>query len=264
LALGCEAIGLKANINTSTTINGKTTRHHYEAKNWAEFEQAMGQVATDFSSFAKEVGATTAELAAKLVEVPPQGQVHLTDLDPSLARYEGDAHYDYITVARSKPNPEYDFKYVRLGIPQFDDFFRCSAETYATAYQLVETGRHACLASAAAGAGELDAGVQAGTKRVARPEVEKAFASLEGSAVAGPVELGNQYHALWTGVATLGAALVSKASQTVQAGAALVTSAPSQILNPKLLVHLDLIVKGLGQSVSLVKDSTSLIGSVLT
>jgi len=44
---------------------------------------------------------------------------------------------------------------------------------------------------------------------------------------------------------------------------ALVASAPSQILNPKLVLHIDLIVKGLEQSVSLVKDTGSLLGKMV-
>jgi len=76
--------------------------------------------------------------------------------------------------------------------------------------------------------------------------------------------MGKQYHVLWEGIATLGAELASKASETAQAGAALVASAPSLITNPKLLLHLDLIVKGLGQGVDLLKDSGALITSVLT
>jgi hypothetical protein len=262
--LACEALGMKANINTSTTVNGKTTAHHYEAKNLQEFQQVMGEVATDFSSFAKEVGATTAELAKKLVEVPPQGQVRLRTLVPSLAQYDGDIRYDYIAVALTKPEPQYDFKYVQLGIPQFDSFFRSSAETYAATYQLVETGRHIYLADVALGQGRADASIKSGNKRVTKTQVEGALTNLDGAAQGEAIEIRTQYHALWEGMATLGAELAAKAGETAQAGAALVASAPAQITNPKLLLHLDLIVKGLGQSVDLLKDSASLISSVLT
>lgn len=262
--LACEALGIKANINTSTTVNGRTTAHHYEAKNLQEFQQVMGEVATDFSSFAKEVGATTAELAQKLVEVPPQGQVRLGTLAPSLAQYDGDIRYDYITVALTKPEPEYDFKYVQLGIPQFDSFFRSSAETYATAYQLVETGRHIYLADVALRNGNADTNIRSGTKRVTEAQVGVAFANLDAATVKGAAAMRTQYHALWEGFAVLGAQLAAKASETAQAGIALVASAPSQITNPKCLLHLDLIVRGLGQSVDLLKDSGSLIASVLT
>ena len=198
------------------------------------------------------------------MEVPPQGQVRLSTLAPNLAQYDGDIRYDYIAVALTKPEPEYDFKYVQLGIPQFDSFFRSSAETYATAFQLVETGRHVYLASVALGHGSADTSIESGTKRVTKAQVEGAFANLDGATLEGTVTMRKDYHALWEGIATLGAQLASKASETAQAGVALVASAPSQITNPKLLLHLDLIVKGLGQSVNLLKDSGSLIMSVLT
>ena len=128
LSAACEAIGLKATIVTTKTQNGQTTTRVREAKNWEEFEQAMGEVATDFSDFAKQVGATTVELAKKLVDVPPQGQVQLGQLAASLKAYEGDVRYDYLKVARMNPNAKYDFKYVQIGMPEYDNFFRASAE----------------------------------------------------------------------------------------------------------------------------------------
>ncbi len=185
-------------------------------------------------------------------------------LAPSLAQYDGDIRYDYITVALTKPEPEYDFKYVQLGIPQFDSFFRSSAETYATAYQLVETGRHIYLADVALRNGNADTNIRSGTKRVTKAQVGVAFANLDAATVEGAAAMRTQYHALWEGLAVLGAQLAAKASETAQAGIALVAIAPSQITNPKCLLHLDLIVRGLGQSVDLLKDSGSLIASVLT
>ena len=64
-------------------------------------------------------------------------------------------------------------------------------------------------------------------------------------------------------MAELGGQLAAKAGETAQTGMALVASAPSQILNPKLVLHIDLIVKGLEQSVSLVKDTGSLLGKMV-
>mgnify|MGYP003955096867 CR=1 FL=1 len=117
LSTACEAIGMKATIVTTKTQNGQTTTRVREAKNWDEFEQAMGEVATDFSDFAKQVGATTVELAKKLVDVPPQGQVTLGQLSASLKPYEGDVRYDYLKVARMNPDAKYD-SVVRLDATQ--------------------------------------------------------------------------------------------------------------------------------------------------
>ncbi|HOT08509.1 MAG TPA: hypothetical protein PK710_02010 [Polyangiaceae bacterium] len=257
LAAGCEAIGLKATVVTSRTVNGQTTTTVREARNWEEFEQAMGEVATDFSDFAKEVGSTTAELAKKLVDVPPQGQVQLGQLSPSLAPYQGDVRYDYLKVARMNPNAKYDFKYVQIGMPEYDNFFRASAEMYAAAYQLTETGRHVYLASYNAQGQEAPSDVQSGRKPIRKDEIEALTSQL------GESESAKRLTTLWEAMAELGGQLAAKAGETAQTGMALVASAPSQILNPKLVLHIDLIVKGLEQSVSLVKDTGSLLGKMV-
>lgn len=259
LSAACEAIGLKATVVSTKTVNGQTTTRVREAKNWDEFEEAMGEVATDFSDFAKQVGATTAELAKKLVEVPPQGQVSLGKLSPSLQPYEGDVRYDYIKVARMNPNAEYDFKYVQIGMAEYDEFFRASAEMYGTAYQLAETGRHVHLAAHNARGEEAPSDVDGGKRKIKKAEVESALSSLGSSASDGAQKL----ERLWIATAELGVALAAKAAETASAGAALIASAPTQILNPKLVLHLALIVKGLDQSVSMVKDTGKLLGEMV-
>lgn len=263
LAAGCEAIGLKATIVSTTTVNGQTTTKVREAKNWDEFEKAMGEVATDFSDVAKKVGATTAELAKKLVDVPPQGQVEIGQLAPTLKPYEGDVRYDYLKVARMKPDAEYSFKYVQIGMPEYDRFFKASAEMYATMYQLVETGRHVHLASFSLKGQDAPAGLKNGEQKIKKADVESALADMGKGASPEVAEGVEKLKVLWGTTAELGVGLVGKVSETAQAGAALVTSAPTQILNPKLALHLDLIVKGLKQSVGMVKDTGALLGSVV-
>lgn len=259
LTAACEAIGLKATVVTTKTENGKTTTRVREAKNWEEFEQAMGEVATDFSDFAKKVGATTSELVKKLVDVPPPGQVKLGQLSPSLKPYEGDVRYDYLKVARANPNAEYDFKYVQIGMQEYDNFFRASAEMYAAAYQLLETGRHVHLASAKMKGEDPPSDVEKGERKIKKSEVESALSQIPSSAGEGASKLTS----LWGSTAELGATLAGKASETASTGAALIASAPTQILNPKLILHLKLIVKGLDQSVSMVKDTGKILGEIV-
>lgn len=259
LSTACEAIGMKATIVTTKTQNGQTTTRVREAKNWDEFEQAMGEVATDFSDFAKQVGATTVELAKKLVDVPPQGQVTLGQLSASLRPYEGDVRYDYLKVARMNPDAKYDFKYVQIGMPEYDNFFRAAAEMYATAYQLMETGRHVHLAKAKVKGDEPPPDVERGQKKIRKGEIEAALSEVKAGAGDGAKKL----ETLWLTVAELGTKLAGKAAETASAGAALVASAPAQILNPKLVLHLKLIVKGLDQSVSMVKDTGKLLGEIV-
>jgi hypothetical protein len=259
----CEAIGLKATVVTTKTMNGKTTTRVREAKNWQEFEDAMGEVATDFSDFAKEVGATTAELAKKLVDVPPQGQVQLGQLAPSLKPYEGNVRYDYLKVARMNPNAAYDFKYVQIGMPEYDNFFRASAEMYATAYQLMETGRHVHLAAAKVKGEDAPSDVENGDRKIKKSEVASALSEIESATGDQASEGVEKLKTLWLSTAELGAQLAAKAAETAQTGVALVASAPSQILNPKLLLHLKLIVKGLDDSVSMVKDTGKILGQIV-
>ena len=260
LTTACEAIDLKATVVSTKTVNGQTTTRVREAKNWDEFEDAMGEVATDFSDVAKQVGATTAELAKKLIEVPPPGQVTLTQLSPSLRPFDGDVRYDYLKVARMNPNAEYDFKYVQIGMAEYDNFFRASAEMYGTAYQLMETGRHVHLAAHNVRGEEPPSDVESGQRKIKKPEIERALSDLEGS----PSEGTKKLESLWLTTAELGATLAGKAVETASAGAALIASAPSQILNPKLVLHLDLIVKGLDQSLGMVKDTGKLLGDIVT
>jgi hypothetical protein len=253
----CEAIGLRAKIVSSQSINGKTKTTVREAKNWDEFEEAMGEVATDFSSFAKEVGSTTAELATKLVDVPPQGEVKLGQLASSLKPFEGDIRYDYIKVAKANPNAEYNFRYVQIGMPEYDNFFRASAEMYAVAYQLMETGRHVYLASYQTKGEDAPSEVEDGSKKVKRDEVDALSSQL------GDNDGARKLQVLWGTTAELGVKLAAKSAETVKTGAALLASAPSQIMNPKLVLHLDLIVKGLSQSVNLVKDTATMLGEIV-
>jgi len=259
LTAACEAIGLKATVVTTKTENGKTTTRVREAKNWEEFEQAMGEVATDFSDFAKKVGATTVELAKKLVDVPPQGQVQLGQLSSSLKPYEGDVRYDYLKVARMNPNAEYDFKYVQIGMPEYDNFFRASAEMYATAYQLMETGRHVHLARSKVKGEDAPEDVEKGDRKIKKSEVSSALSELESTAG----ESSQKLKTLWLTTAELGAKLAGKAVEVASTGTALIASAPAQIVNPKLLLHLKLIVKGLDQSVSMVKDTGKILGEIV-
>lgn len=259
----CEQLGIKAKITSTRTENGKTTVKVREAKNWHEFEEAMGEVATDFSDFAKKVGAVTSELVHQLVDTPPPGQVTLSTLDPSLASFENDLRYDYLYVARQKPNPEYDFRYVQIGMPAYDAFFRASAELYSTAYQLVETGRHIHLAAARAQDQSPDGAVDAGRKKLPKAAVETALAALSSAEAPEVAESAKQLHALWGSALALGVKLGGKAAETAQTGVALIASAPAQILNPKLVLHLKLIVKGLDESVGLVKDTAKLLGELI-
>lgn len=247
---GCEAIGLKANIVSFKNINGKTETKHREAKNWGEFKSAMSEVGTDFSDVAKAAGATTTELVKVLTEAPPPGKVTLGALDPSLKKWEGNEKLDFIEAARKKKDAAYDFTYVQIGVPSYDNFFKVVAESYGLAFQMKETGRRIKLA-----AGHMtDSKLEDSSKPA--EDIEKAKASKHEGQLN---EYFDELEGVFTVTAKLGIKLVAKVPELVSAGQQLIMGAPASITNPKTVLHIKLILKGLEQSVDLVKDAGSWI-----
>lgn len=255
-AAGCESLGLKANIVSFKSINGKTEVKQREAKNWDEFKSAMGEVGTDFSDVAKAAGATTGELVKALVDAPPPGKVKLQDLDPGLAKFEGNEKLDFIAAAAKKPDAPYDFTYVQIGVPSYDEFFKTAAEAYALAFQMTETARRIRVASGALtgekqdDAKPKDAAEKARSVQATDDNKEMAdyFGQLDG---------------MYQLVGVQGVKLVGKTAQLVQKGQALIAGAPASITNPKTVLHIKLIIKGLEQSIGLIKDGATLAGKLL-
>ena len=254
---GCESLGLKANIVSFKSINGKTEVKQREAKNWDEFKSAMNEVGTDFSDVAKAAGATTGELIKVLVEAPPPGKVKLRDLDSGLTKFEGNEKLDFIAAASKKSDVPYDFTYVQIGVPSYDEFFKTAAEAYGLAFQMLETSRRLKLTSAALtgekaeGDGKPDAAAEKARKVQAtddNKEVADYFGELDG---------------MYQLVGVQGAKLVAKTAELVQKGQALIVGAPSSITNPKTVLHIKLIIKGLDQSIGLIKDGSKLVGELV-
>jgi hypothetical protein len=247
---GCEAIGLKANIVSMKSINGKTEVKHREAKNWDEFKSAMGEVGTDFGDVAKAAGATTGELVKVLTEAPPPGKVTLSALDPSLKKWEGNEKLDFIAAAKKqKKEGGYDFTYVQIGVPSYDNFFKTVAEAYGLAFQMKETGRRIKLAAGTISGNKLD------DSSKPADDIEKAKAGKDADDDKEVTEYFDELEGVFTVTAKLGIKLVGKMAELVGAGQQLIMGAPSSITNPKTVIHIKLIVKGLEQSVDLVKSA---------
>lgn len=251
----CESLGIKANITSFKSINGKTEVKQREAKNWAEFEDAMGEVATDFSDVAKEMGKTTTALAKALVEAPPPGKVKLGDVSPELRKFEGNERFDFVHAASQKPDAEYDFTYVQIGVASYDDFFKTAAEVYALAFQMKETARRIRMTAAAVTGSEAGDDPEAAAKSARGAEVNDENRDA--------ASYFKDLDAMWQLIGVQGVQLVSKTAELVSKGQVLITSAPSSILNPKTALHLDLIVEGLEQSIALIKDSASIMGEII-
>src|SRR5512134_2769633 len=111
------------------------------------------------------------------------------------------------------PDAAYDFKYVQIGMAEYDQFFRSSAEMYGAAYQLMETGRHVHLAAYNARGEEPPSDVENGDRKIKKPEIESALSALGSGASDGTRKLAR----LWATTAELGVALAGKASETASA-----------------------------------------------
>jgi hypothetical protein len=240
---GCSMFQIKGTVTTTKTVNGQTTTTTREFENWEEMKQAMDEAG-------KEMRATTKELMAKLTEAPPPGEVKLGDLSPALASYEG-RELDFITAARS--SGEHEFSYVQIGVPSYDEFFKAAAEFHAFVYQTRESVRHVRgLAKTRLGGSYQD---------------EMSLGAAVDAALANEGEAGEGVGAglaegrdLALSLAQAAPMFVQKMQALISAGQQLIAGAASSITNPKTLLHLDLITKGLGQSVKVVGESGKLLG----
>ncbi len=239
-------------ITTTKTVNGKTETKHQEFDDWQEMKVAM-------DASAKEFRATTKELLKKLVEAPPPGEVVLGDLSPSLANFEGNTDFDFLAAVKANGGTE-DFHYVQIGVPSYDAFFKAAAEFHAFVYQTREAIKKLRVMAHATLSGDVEVDISLG--ELVRMAVERAGGGEvtgEASGVeahfSGMVDLGLQ-------IARSAPEFVRKTKDLVVTGQQLVTAAPTSITNPKTVLHLDLIVKGLGQSVAVVGDSGKLLGEL--
>jgi hypothetical protein len=225
LSAGCSLFKVQGTGFVKTTVNGQTV--------------VDKQVQFDL-------------LIEKLVEAPPPGEVRLADIDPSLAAYENDPSVNFLLAARSLGQPP-SFRYVRIGVPSYDQFFQKSAELYGLMYQTKQTIFNLrTLAAKRVGqtqlpTGPVKAAVDAALTSQLSPQAVQIDAQLRGLA----------------GVAMTVARAARNTVTTVQgliaAGQQLIAAAPSSILNPKTVIHLDLIVQGLGQSLQMVGESGKLL-----
>jgi hypothetical protein len=147
------------------------------------------------------------------------------------------------------------FEYVKIGVPDYDAFFQSAQEVYALVYECTE----AISQMRQLAAKMLNEGVDAKTELWA--QVDKVRAKITGGAAV-ESELVSRYNLL----VDLGGVMVKlvpvvgqKAIKLAQQGQALVMGAQTAITNPKVLVHVDLIKKGVVASAKAMKDSGELL-----
>ena len=235
-------------VTTTKTVNGKTETKTQEFDNWEEMKVAMD------ASF-KELGATTKELVEKLVEAPPPGRVGLSDLSPNLEPWSGDPRLDFLAAHRAE-DPK-AFMYVQIGVPTYDAFFRAAGEFHAFVYQTRESIKALRAMAQARVSGRVDAKLSLGDL------VEMAMGTEGVEAGYGAQDDLSAMHDLTLEIAGAAPEFARRTQELVATGQQLVTAAPSSITNPKTALHIDLIVKGLGQSVTVIGESGKLLGEMV-
>jgi hypothetical protein len=250
LALSCAACSsIPVQMHTSTTIQHADGTVEHKETHW---HGTLDQLPAQMGKAGKELGDVTAQMAKELTDVPPPGQVSLDSLDPSLAKYKGVKHADFLANAKDDQGKPIEFKYVRLGVPQYDDFFKTAQEIYALVYQTTQViGQMRQISGKM-----IDKSVDAQSELKA--SVDKALGGSSDSELTPRLQtLSEQAQAL----AVLVPQIVQKIGKLIQTGEALVASAASSITNPKVLTHLDLVKTGVVDSVKVIKESGSLMAT---
>lgn len=253
---------------TKMNADGTTTTETKEYDDWDEMK-------ADLAIAGKELRATTKELITKLTDVPPPGQVKLGDLSESFAQYEGHALMDFLAPGAGEGNVD-GFAYVQIGVPSYDEFFKAAAEFHAFVHQTKESIlKLRALAQARIQAttnGRVEAKMSLGdVVALALRQAPGAAGDVAGDAAAGfGAELGEgapddllEMRDLALSIGRSAPEFIDKTQRLVETGRQLVTAAPTSIVNPKVVLHLDLIVKGLEDSVKVVGSSGKMLGELV-
>jgi hypothetical protein len=244
-------VKLPVNINTSMSIRRSdgTTEH----KEWhGSIEELPGKM----EELGRELTKINAELSVALKDlrkVPPPGKVKLKDLSPDLAKFENNSKVNFLLNAvDAKTKDPIPFEYVKIGVPDYDEFFQSAQEFYALLYECTEVvAQMRQLAAKILDSSAVDVRTELWMQV---DNVRKKL--LGGAQVDG--ELVSRFNLL----VDLGGVLVKltpvvgeKALKLAQRGEALILNAKTDIMNPKVLVHLDLIKDGIVASAKAMKDS---------
>lgn len=244
-AVGCSHIPV--DFHTETHIQHADGTVEHKSSDW---HGTLDQLPAQLSKFGSELADVTAQMGKELTDVPPPGRVELKDLDPALAKYQGKRGQDFLGTAKDDKGNAITFEYVRLGQPQFDDFFKTTQEIYALVYQTTQVVSQMKQISGKI----LDAKIEGGANL--RASVDKALKTDAEGDIRLDLQLMQE---MAQSLAVLVPQIASKIGKLVQAGQALITSAPTAIANPKVLAHLDLVKKGLTSSVKVVEESGGLL-----
>ena len=131
--LGCDKIPVHMLTESHVQHMDGTVEH--KSSDW---HGTLDQLPAQLPKAGKELGDITAKMAKELTDVPPPGKVELKDLSPELAKYQGHRGADFLSTAKGEKGNPITFSYVRLGVPQYDEFFKTAQEIYALIYQTTQ------------------------------------------------------------------------------------------------------------------------------
>jgi hypothetical protein len=243
--LGCSQIPVT--MHTESHIQHADGTVEHKSSDW---HGTLDQLPAQLGKAGKELGDVTMQMAKELTDVPPPGKIELKDISPGLAKYQGKRGVDFLSTAKDDKGHPITFQYVRLGVPQYDEFFKTAQEIYALIYQTTQVvSQMKQMASKL-----LDTKVDANAELKAQVDKAMGKGEAEASIVADLKLMVDMAQSL----AVVVPALVEKIGKLVQTGEALVAGAAASITNPKVVTHLDLVKTGLVSSVKVIKESGSL------
>ncbi len=243
--VGCSHIPVTLHTESHVQHADGTVEH--KSSDW---HGTLDQLPEQLGKAGAELGDVTAKMAKELTDVPPPGKVELKDLSPTLAKHQGKRGEDFLVTAADEKGKPITFSYVRLGVPQYDDFFKTAQEIYALVYETTQVvGQMRKISSKV-----LHSNVDASANL--RTNVDRALsANADAELIADLRTMQELAQALAVLVPEIG----NRIGKLVQTGEALIASAASSITNPKVVSHLGLVKEGLVSSVKVIKESGSLV-----
>jgi hypothetical protein len=244
--LGCDQIPVHMHTESHVQHLDGTVEH--KSSDW---HGTLDQLPAQLAKAGKELGEVTAKMAKELTDVPPPGKVELKDLSPELQKYQGQRGADFLVSAKDGKGQPITFSYVRLGVNEYDEFFKTAQEIYALVYQTTQTISQMKQISSKVTGTKVESGADL------KASVDKAMQA--GSDAKLQASLQNLSEMSRT-LSTLVPQIATKLGKLISTGEALVANAASSLTNPKVVTHLGLVKEGLLSSIAVVKESASLMG----
>ncbi len=251
---GCHLIKVNAKVNTVTNINGETTKRSWKFKGTLdELPAALNEAYAVFEETGKELTAALEEA----IKLPPAGKIRLRHISPKLKGFEGRDGVDFLNGPEARKAGK-TFEYVRIGVPQVDQFFEASTSLYASAWQTRQSLHRASELVSKLKDADVDVGGQL---------IEEIASALKVKTTSANKPLKKKLRDLRAAIeilATVVPGMVQQVQKIVATGQALVVSAPTLITNPKVLLHIDAVKEGLVQSVEVVVQAGELLVGVVS